>query len=177
MLYNFYIYSKSRKCWITLIYSIIGLISVALFEQYFLMLKPCVLCIYQRCALIGIAISGIIALISPNRFLFRVIAIIIWTYSAYKGLYFSIKHITTILYSSPFFTCDLIVSFPEWLPLNKWLPIMFKANGEDCSIHTWNFFLLNIHHWMFLIFISYLFVVICIIIAHFMRIYKHHYIL
>ncbi|WP_238334491.1 disulfide bond formation protein B [Arsenophonus endosymbiont of Bemisia tabaci] len=36
------------------------------------------------------------------------------------------------LYPSPFDSCDFVVNFPSWLPLNGWLPTVFEAYS-DCS--------------------------------------------
>ncbi|VDH23496.1 disulfide bond formation protein B [Escherichia coli] len=42
------------------------------------------------------------------------------------------------LYPSPFATCDFMVRFPEWLPLDKWVPQVFVASG-DCAERQWDF--------------------------------------
>ena len=39
---------------------------VALWFQHVMGLKPCVLCIYERCALFGIMGAGLVGAIAPN---------------------------------------------------------------------------------------------------------------
>lgn len=147
--------SKSRKYWILLIFSVISLECITLFLQHILLLKPCILCIYQRCALYGIAISGIIGILAPSYIFIRLFSISIWIYSAWKGLFLAKEQINMQLYPSPFSKCDLFIKFPEWLPLHQWWPTMFNAYG-DCAAYTWRFLSLEISQWMFIIFINYL---------------------
>lgn len=160
------IFSKSRKLWIALILSAIGLLSITLLIQHFFLLKSCVLCVYQRCALFGIIISGLIAVINPNTSL-RFFSILIWMYSAFKGLNLAKKNISAMSSSSPFFTCDLTVTFPKWMPLNKWCPIIFNAEGGNCFDYKWYFLSLEMSQWMLLIFTSYLILAIFTMIAQF----------
>lgn len=155
-LYFFNIYSKYRKYWFILIISIFVLISIALFIQYFFLIKPCILCIYQRCALCGIAIAGIIALTAPNILFFRLMGSFIWLYSALQGLLLSKQHITIMFQPSPFVTCDLFIKFPNWLPLHKWCPTIFDAMDGSCTLYKWYFLSFELSQWMFFIFINYL---------------------
>lgn len=166
MLYLLNIFSKSRKYWVILTLSALGLISIALFIQYIFLLKPCVLCVYQRCALFGIAISGVIALIAPNTVL-RFFSIFIWTYSAFKGFCLAKQNINIILHPSPFSTCEIFADFPNWLPLHKWWPSMFNADGGNCLDYRWYFLSFEISQWTFLIFTNYLILAVCTIIAQF----------
>ncbi|CAD83500.1 disulfide bond formation protein B [Candidatus Blochmanniella floridana] len=165
MLHIFYIYSKSRKFWAILICSSISLISIALLNQFFFLLKPCILCIYQRCSLFGITIAGLIALISPKTTLLRLFSIFIWLYSAIKGLYFSNIHMQTTLHPSSSLTCDLFVSFPNWLPLNKWYPIIFDSKISNCYSYPQYLLYLEISQWMLLFFLIYLIIAIFTIIS------------
>ncbi|URJ31152.1 disulfide bond formation protein DsbB [Blochmannia endosymbiont of Camponotus sp.] len=154
MLHFLNICSKSRKCWGFLIFTIINLELIALYLQHIVLIKPCVLCIYQRCALCGIGIAGLIAIPAPSFAPLRLFAISIWSYSAYKGLLLAKKYIDIQLNPSPFSTCDLFVKFPNWLPINRWWPTIFDANG-NCSEYKWYFLSLEISQWMLIIFSSY----------------------
>lgn len=164
MLNSLYIYSQTRKFWIILALSAFILEIISILIQYMFLLKPCILCIYQRCAIFGIIISGVIASINPNTFL-RFIGIFVWIYSTIKGFIFSKKHVIMTLYPSPFLTCDLFVQFPTWLPLNQWCPFIFNTISGDCSSHKWYFLSLEMSQWMIIIFISYLTVAICTVIS------------
>lgn len=46
---------------------------------------------------------------------------VIWLYSAFRGVQLTYEHTMLQLYPSPFATCDFMVRFPEWLPLDKWV--------------------------------------------------------
>ncbi|GAB7198974.1 hypothetical protein OS31_09260 [Dickeya oryzae] len=56
------------------------------------------------------------------------------------------------------------VSFPSWLPLDKWLPAIFTATG-DCAERQWNFLNLEMPQWMIVIFAAYLLVAVLVLIA------------
>lgn len=159
--------SKNRGTWILLALSAFLLELISLYFQHIMLLKPCVLCIYQRCALYGIVAAGLIGAIAPKTPL-RFIGLLFWIYSAWKGLLLAIKHTDIQLHRSPFVTCDLFVNFPHWLPLDKWLPTIFRAN-VDCSKLQWHFLSLEIPQWMIIIFAVYLSGGVIIFLAQFFR--------
>ena len=137
---------------------------VALFFQHVMGLKPCVMCIYERCALFGVMGAGIVGAIAPKSLPLRWAAIVIWLYSAYKGLALSIEHTNIQLHPNPFVTCDFAARFPTWLPLDKWLPSVFVASG-DCAERSWTFLSWSMPQWMILIFAAYLLVGALVLIA------------
>lgn len=136
----------------------------ALFFQHVMGLKPCVMCIYERCALFGVMGAGIVGAIAPKNLLLRWGAIAIWLYSAYKGLMLSIEHTNIQLHPNPFVTCDFAARFPTWLPLDKWLPSVFVASG-DCAERSWTFLTWSMPQWMIVIFAAYLLVGALVLIA------------
>ena len=125
---------------------------VALWFQHVMGLKPCVLCIYERCALFGIMGAGLVGAIAPKSPL-RYAAIAIWLYSAGKGIALAWEHTQMQLHPSPFMTCDFAARFPSWLPLDKWLPQVFVASG-DCSVRQWEFLTLEMPQWLVGIFVA-----------------------
>jgi disulfide bond formation protein DsbB len=74
---------------------------VALWFQHVMLLQPCVLCIYERCALFGIMGAGLVGAIAPKSPL-RYAGIAIWLYSAWKGIELSWQHTMMQLHPSPF---------------------------------------------------------------------------
>ncbi len=44
-----------------------------------------------------------------------------------------------------------MVRFPEWLPLDKWVPQVFVASG-DCAERQWDFLGLEMPQWLLGIF-------------------------
>lgn len=157
--------SKNRNTWLLLALTAFILELVALYFHHIILLRPCVLCIYQRCALFGVITAGLVGAIAPATPL-RFVGLAIWLYSAWQGLLLAMKHTNIQLHPSPFVTCDFFVSFPTWFPLDKWLPSVFSASG-DCAVRQWRFLSLEMPEWMMVIFGAYLVVAVVILIAHF----------
>ncbi|CUX96610.1 Disulfide bond formation protein B [Candidatus Doolittlea endobia] len=157
--------SKRRAVWLALALTAFALELVALCFQHIMLLKPCVLCIYQRCALYGIMASGLVGAISPATPL-RFAGLIIWLYSAWKGLMLAMQYTDIQLHPSLLVTCDFCISFPTWLPLDKWMPLIFSTNG-DCIVHQRRFLSMEMPRWMILIFIAYLVLAILILLSQF----------
>ncbi|MFC3395680.1 disulfide bond formation protein DsbB [Brenneria rubrifaciens] len=155
--------SRGRGAWLLMALTAVILESVALYFQHVMLLKPCVLCIYQRTALFGVMGAGLLGAIAPASLL-RYPAIGLWIYSAFEGLRLAWKHTDILLNPSPFNTCDFFVSFPSWLPLDKWLPAVFNASG-DCSERQWQFLSLEMPQWLVGIFAVYLLIAVLVLIA------------
>ncbi|MBM5098449.1 disulfide bond formation protein DsbB [Vibrio parahaemolyticus] len=159
-------FSKGRVSWLLLLLFIIFFEACALYFQHVMMLAPCVMCIYERVAMMGIGGAAIIGLIAPNNALFRWLGLIGWGLSSYKGLMLAMQHVDYQFNPSPFATCDLFVTFPSWAPLNQWVPWMFEAYG-DCSKIVWQFFDLSMPQWLEVIFAGNLVALTLIVIAQF----------
>lgn len=155
--------STHRGAWLLLAVSAFALELVALYFQHVMKLSPCVLCIYQRCALYGVMAAGLVGAVAPAT-PFRFAALALWLYSAWQGLALAMKHTDIQLHPSPFVTCDFFVNFPKWLPLNKWFPSVFEATG-DCSVKQWHFLSLEMPQWMIVIFGLFLLVGALVLIA------------
>ncbi|MEC5318874.1 disulfide bond formation protein DsbB [Brenneria populi subsp. brevivirga] len=156
--------SRGRGAWLLMALTALILELVALYFQHVMLLKPCVLCIYQRCALFGVMGAGLLGAVAPASPLLRYPAIALWIYSAFAGLRLAWEHTNIQLHPSPFATCDFFVSFPSWLPLEKWLPAVFNASG-DCAERQWQFLSLEMPQWMIGIFAAYLLVAVLVLIA------------
>lgn len=159
-------FSKGRVSWLLLLLFIIFFEACALYFQHVMMLAPCVMCIYERVAMMGIGGAAIIGLIAPNNALFRWLGLIGWGLSSYKGLMLAMQHVDYQFNPSPFATCDLFVTFPSWAPLNQWVPWMFEAYG-DCSKIVWQLFDLSMPQWLVVIFAGNLVALALIVIAQF----------
>lgn len=144
--------SQGRGAWLLMAFTALALELTALWFQHVMLLKPCVLCIYERCALFGVLGAALIGAIAPKTPL-RYVAMVIWLYSAFRGVQLTYEHTMLQLYPSPFATCDFMVRFPEWLPLDKWVPQVFVASG-DCAERQWDFLGLEMPQWLLGIFIA-----------------------
>lgn len=154
--------SRGRGTWLLMALTAFALEMVALWFQHVMGLQPCVLCIYERCALFGIMGAGLVGAIAPKSPL-RYAAIAIWLYSARKVLSSLAAHHDATA-SVPFMTCDFAARFPSWLPLDKWLPQVFVASG-DCSVRQWEFLSLEMPQWLVGIFVAYFIVALLVLIA------------
>lgn len=159
--------SRGRGAWLLMALTAFSLEMVALYFQHVMLLKPCVMCIYERCALFAIMGAGLVGAIAPKTPL-RWLAILIWLYSAYEGLRLSWEHTMIQLHPNPFTTCDFAASFPNWLPLDKWLPSVFVASG-DCAARQWSLFSLEMPQWLLIIFGVFMLIGLLVLIAQYFK--------
>ncbi|AKH89365.1 disulfide bond formation protein DsbB [Edwardsiella tarda] len=159
--------SQGRGAWLLMALTALLLELTALYFQHVMLLKPCVMCIYERCALFGILGAGLLGAVAPQTPL-RWAALLLWLYSGYRGLELAWQHTMIQLHPSPFTTCDFFVSFPTWLPLDKWFPAIFFANG-DCAERQWQFLTLEMPQWLVGIFAAYLLVALLVLLAQFVK--------
>lgn len=159
-------FSKGRLSWLLLLLFVVFFEACALYFQHVMMLAPCVMCIYERVAMMGVGVAAIVGLMAPNNPVFRWLGLIGWGLSSYKGLLLAQQHVDYQFNPSPFATCDLFVTFPSWAPLNQWVPWMFEAYG-DCSKIVWQFLDLSMPQWLVVIFAGNLIALVLIVIAQF----------
>ncbi|NLS13891.1 disulfide bond formation protein DsbB [Vibrio sp. SM6] len=159
-------FSKQRLSWALLLAFMIFFELCALGFQHIMMLSPCVNCIYERVAMLGIAGAAIIGLLAPQNGVLRWLGLAGWGYSAYRGLEISAQHVEYQFNPSPFASCDLWVTFPSWLPLDQWAPWMFVASG-DCAEVDWIFLSLSMPQWLVIIFAANLIALAFIVLAQF----------
>ena len=62
---------RQRLPWVLLALTGFGLELCALFFQYVMELSPCVLCVYERLAMMGIMCAGLLGAIAPRNLLIR----------------------------------------------------------------------------------------------------------
>ncbi|SHO58858.1 disulfide bond formation protein DsbB [Vibrio quintilis] len=157
-------FSQRRVSWLVLFLSVIFFELCALFFQHGLKLAPCVMCIYERIAMLGIAGAALIGLIAPGNIFFRGIGLLGWGYTAFRGFTLANQHVEYQLHPSPFATCDAFVQLPHWAPLNQWMPWMFKAYG-DCSEISWQFLNLSMPQWLVIIFAANILIAVIFILS------------
>ncbi|PKF78387.1 disulfide bond formation protein DsbB [Vibrio sp. vnigr-6D03] len=161
-------FSESRLSWLILLISIVALEATALYFQHVMMLAPCVMCIYERVAMMGVGFAAILGMLNPKNVIVRWLGFFGWGASAYKGLMLSLQHVDYQFNPSPFATCDIFVSFPEWAPLHEWMPSVFNAYG-DCSKVVWQFLTLSMPQWLVVIFAGMLVALAVVVISQFAR--------
>ncbi|OUS23256.1 disulfide bond formation protein B [Thalassotalea sp. 42_200_T64] len=138
--------------WWLLAISALGLELSALFFQYGLGLEPCIMCIYQRVAIMAIMIAGVIGAVGNKLQIARLAAFVLWAVGAIWGLLIAIEHVEIQANAgSLFYTCDIVPNFPGWLPLHQWLPAIFEATG-DCGEISWYFIGYSMPQWMIVVY-------------------------
>jgi disulfide bond formation protein DsbB len=145
----------SKKAWALLALSAAIFEITALFFQYAMGLEPCIMCIYQRTAMLGLFAAGVIGFINPQSLPLRWLGYATWGISSIWGWLIAREHIDMQTTTDPFaFTCDIVPNFPSFMPLHEWIPAFFAATG-DCGNIDWSFMSLSMPGWMEIIFAFY----------------------
>lgn len=131
--------SLNQRAWQLLAVSALGFELCALYFQYVMGLEPCIMCIYQRTAIWGIFLAGVIGALGCQFVLARIAAYGLWATGAIWGLLIALEHVEMQSTTMSFlFSCEFIPNFPSWAPLHEWLPALFEATG-DCGDIKWQF--------------------------------------
>lgn len=164
MLQFFKDWSLQRSGWLILLLSAIGLELTALYFQHGMALQPCVMCIYERVAVLGIAFAGLIGFIAPKLLIIRLLALTLGLWGAIKGLLISYTHMDLQMNPAPWKSCPIIPDFPQTLPLHEWFPFMFKPTGL-CSEISWQWLGLTMVQWLVVTFLIYTLILIIVLIS------------
>lgn len=157
-------FSEKRSAWFLLAFSSLALESTALYFQYGMGLQPCVLCVYERLAMIGLFIAGMIGALAPRSFIVRLIALALGLFSCIKGLLISLRHLDLQMNPAPWKQCEFVPNFPETLPFHQWFPAIFNPTAT-CNNSQWSLFGLTMVQWLVFIFVAYVLVLSVLLIA------------
>lgn len=147
--------TTNKNAWLFLTISAVGLELCALFFQYALDLKPCIMCIYQRLTIFSIIVAGIVGIIGCRFLVARIVAYVFWGTGAIWGTLLAIEHVEMQNNSgSLFFSCEFTPNFPSWAPLHEWIPFLFEATG-DCGEISWQFLSYSMPQWMIVVYAAY----------------------
>jgi disulfide bond formation protein DsbB len=150
--------------WLFLAATTLMLEIAALYFQYGLSLEPCVLCIYQRVAVLGLLAAFLIGASAPYLLPIRVISYLGWGASGVWGLYLALKQSGLQLgILAPSLSCDVNAKFPAWLKLDEWLPALFQPSGF-CDEIQWHFLSLSMPQWMVIIMSGYLLILLTFVV-------------
>ncbi|WP_419555118.1 disulfide bond formation protein DsbB [Pseudoalteromonas luteoviolacea] len=146
-------FSRSTNAWALLFISALIFEVVALYFQYAMGLEPCVMCIYQRTAMLGVLIAALIGLCGKGIYIVRLIATAGWGIASIWGWLLAREHLSMQTTTDPFaFTCAFEPDFP--VPLHEWIPSFFAVTGS-CSSIDWSFAGLSMPGWMAVVFAVY----------------------
>ncbi|MGX9461508.1 disulfide bond formation protein DsbB [Shewanella sp. A14] len=147
-------FCRGRLSWGILALSGIALELTALFFQYGMDLAPCVMCIYIRVAVLGIILTGLVGMLQPNIWLFRLVGMSGWFVSGVWGFKLAYDLNEMQVNPSPFATCSFYPEFPSFMPLDTWLPSVFSPTGM-CSDSPWSWLSVSMAQWMMIGFVVY----------------------
>jgi len=176
MLQQFKRLSMQRWGWALVVLSSLGLLATALYFQYGMNLQPCIKCIYVRSAFSGILLAGIIGLMAPANTLVRMTALLGMLCAAIFGIMQAneLLQIEQLLAEGGFFSCALFAEFPNWLPLDKWLPSVFEPTGS-CGDTSWLFLGKSMAFWSAVSLWVYASIAAVLSVAQFVRISNNPY--
>ena len=142
-----------RIIWLFIFLGCAALISYALYLQLVENLLPCPLCVAQRLAYWLLGLTALIAFFHAPRTLRRRVYGGVSAICAFSGAAVAIRHAWLIRYPEAF-ECGISPEeeFLNSLPLARWWPAMFEANG-DCANVTWEFASLTLPDWSAIFFI------------------------
>ncbi len=145
----------NSKAWLILMASALSLELVALYFQYIMSLAPCIMCVYQRLAIVSIILAGLIGYAFNQYMIARLLAFALWGIGSVWGLVIALEHVdmqgATLSF---FYSCDVIPNFPQWAPLHQWIPFLFEATG-DCGDINWQFLGYSMPQWMTVVYAVY----------------------
>lgn len=149
--------SETKVSWVLLLAGSSILLFLSLYFQHVLKLEPCILCIYQRIAIMGIIIASLVGLLSnyKNKII-RNVSYFIWILSSSFGLWAALSQWreTYIAKTTPFYMSQCGQGLERFIPSlehYKILSDLFIAKGI-CSEITWRFLGLAMHNYLSLIF-------------------------
>ncbi|MFC3120541.1 disulfide bond formation protein B [Agaribacter flavus] len=144
-------WSKTKLPWLILFSVAFALVCSALYFHHILDHRPCVKCIYQRTAMIGIALSAALPLVYMHVST-RIIGLLAWLGLSLWGLSVAQSHVELIYFDGLFMPpCPIEPNFPSFMPLHHWFPDVFSATGQ-CNDNTWQFMSMGMAEWMRIIF-------------------------
>ncbi|MGH8762743.1 MAG: disulfide bond formation protein B [Nitrosospira sp.] len=132
-----------------------SLVSYALYLQFVENLLPCPLCVVQRMAYWAIGLIALLAFFhSPGETGRRIYGGMISIF-AFTGAMVALRQAWLVRYPDAF-ECGISPEekFLNALPLARWWPAMFEANG-DCADAAWKFVSLNLPDWSAIFFLGF----------------------
>jgi len=125
-LYNF---AESRYFWLTGVLYLLLMEGIALFYQYGPgMWYPCALCVQVRAWVMGSIIFALLGLVMVKSIWWRWMAlnltIVMLAGALYTSYYAYGVELGTVVSS-----CTMGAGFPEFMPLDRWIPLLFEAQG------------------------------------------------
>ena len=120
---------ENRKFWLAGIIYLVSMEAIALYYQYGPgQWYPCALCVQVRAWVLGAMFFAVLGLVVIKSFWWRWMSlnltIVFMAGALYTSYYaFGVEQGTVVS------TCSMGAGFPEFMPLDQWLPFFFEAQG------------------------------------------------
>ena len=122
---------------------------VALYLQHVLKVEPCNECIYVRVGVLGIGLAGLLGAVAPKILAMRLAALAAWL--AAVGWSLSRIHVLLdlerVVREGGEASCKRFKGFPEWMPLDIWLPNVFEPRAM-CGEVSWTLLGQSVTFWI-----------------------------
>jgi disulfide bond formation protein DsbB len=143
--------SMQRLSWLLLTLSAVLMESFALYMQHAQGLEPCNECIYIRVGVLAIAAAGMIGAAAPRVLVVRWSALAVWLSGLGWSLYRAdlLLNLEQKVREGAEASCARFKGFPEWMPLERWLPNIFEPRAM-CGSVSWTFLSQSITFWIWI---------------------------
>ena len=149
MLKTLHTLSTQRRSWLLLAAVALALDGAALFLQHVLQVQPCNECIYIRAGVLGIAVAGLLGTVAPRYWPMRWLALCAWVGALGWSLsrVFLLLDLERAVRAGADASCKRFKGFPDWLPLEQWLPNVFEPRAT-CGTVSWTFLGESVTFWI-----------------------------
>ena len=141
--------SLQRWPWLLLSVAAILLEGFALYMQHAMGVEPCNECIYIRVGVLGLALAGLIGAVAPKIRILRWTALSVWLLAVGGSLFRAqlLLDLEQKVREGAEAGCARFKGFPEWMPLERWLPDMFEPRAM-CGTVSWTFLNQSVTFWI-----------------------------
>lgn len=128
MLNRIYGVCGNRLYWIAGASYLLLMEAIALFWQYALEYYPCALCVQIRAWVYGAMFSAIFGAFVSDKFWLRWSALTLTLFFMGGALYTS-WYSYGVEMGTVISSCSMGAGFPEFMMLDEWIPVLFRADG------------------------------------------------
>jgi len=138
--------------------------------QHVLQVEPCNECIYIRMGVATMGLAGLIGALAPQWTLLRLAGLAAWVAALGWSLYRAnlLLNLERIVREGGDSSCARFKGFPQWLPLDTWLPGMFEPRAM-CGEVSWTFLGQSVTFWIWLILWALALTASLVLLAQFQR--------
>lgn len=148
------VYSR-RLIWLGCLFSVIGLMSYAIYAEKVLYLDPCPLCITQRMFYIGIGLFSFIGLFMIRTLWAQRFSAVLLSLCAVGGIVTAGRQVW-LQHLPPELVPECGLGLQYWLQNEPWLKtlsLLFKGDGNCAEVH-WRFMTLSMGEWSLIWFVG-----------------------